>query len=412
LLQKSEFREGLAAFGLSVEAAVVDQLFDEWDFDRSGDISLVELHRILRHGGVIRLPSSLRHDTITQREVLGVELDELIEADELPAQRRDWRHLRATASLIGRLQLVAAKDRRPQRPVSEMERTKLLRELQVPEVADDILATLSDWDAEFKLDGAISKRDFRRVLPLLPHAIKAERHIVDSLFDEWDPDCLGKLDLHLLDSKLNEHRKGHTGRASALKGLGGSALFQDGDKSVAEQLRDALVANSMRVIDLFREWDEDGDGNVDRHEFRRAMPLLGLHAAREHIDALFDSFDADASGSIGFRELNRMLRRDVKNEGPKKETKVAARVQVAEISKLRADCAMAMLPIANQVVKGTEDPFAPVNVFLNDLNLARPPFGGTSAEQPGDRSRKGACSEMKISGRRNSSSATEGEAKP
>ena len=31
---------------------------------------------------------------------------------------------------------------------------------------------------------------------------------------------------------------------------------------VAEQLRDALSANAVRVIDLFREWDEDGSGSV------------------------------------------------------------------------------------------------------------------------------------------------------
>ena len=37
-----------------------------------------------------------------------------------------------------------------------------------------------------------------------------------------------------------------------------------------------LTTNAVRVIDLFREWDEDGDGIVSKKEFRRAMPLLGL----------------------------------------------------------------------------------------------------------------------------------------
>ena len=32
----------------------------------------------------------------------------------------------------------------------------------------------------------------------------------------------------------------------------------------------------MRVIDLFREWDEDGDGTVSKKEFRKAVPMLGL----------------------------------------------------------------------------------------------------------------------------------------
>ena len=46
--------------------------------------------------------------------------------------------------------------------------------------------------------------------------------------------------------------------------------------SVADQLRDALVNNAVRVIDLFREWDEDGDGTVSKKEFRKAIIHLGL----------------------------------------------------------------------------------------------------------------------------------------
>ena len=45
---------------------------------------------------------------------------------------------------------------------------------------------------------------------------------------------------------------------------------------MADQLRDALVTNAVRVIDLFREWDEDGDGTVSKKEFRKAVIHLGL----------------------------------------------------------------------------------------------------------------------------------------
>ena len=40
----------------------------------------------------------------------------------------------------------------------------------------------------------------------------------------------------------------------------------------------------VRVIDLFREWDEDGDGTVSKKEFRKAMPLLGFDAPRAQAD--------------------------------------------------------------------------------------------------------------------------------
>ena len=50
-----------------------------------------------------------------------------------------------------------------------------------------------------------------------------------------------------------------------------------------------LRKDQAKVLALFKEWDEDGDGTVSKREFRRAMPLLGLKAPREHLDALFDS---------------------------------------------------------------------------------------------------------------------------
>jgi len=203
------------------------------------------------------------------------------------------------------------------------------------------------------------------VLPLLQTLhTKVDRTVVDALFDWWEPQGRGVLELHELDAKLNDDGSGNKSKRQSHKGpsnmLGGE-LFRDANRSVQEQLRDALVANSMRVIDLFREWDEDGNGMVDKGEFRKAMPMLGLHATREHIDALFDTFDSDGSGEIGFKELNRLLRRDVKAEAKKRETKVVARIEVADISKLRRDSALAMMPMANMTVKGAEDPFAPVD---------------------------------------------------
>ena len=48
----------------------------------------------------------------------------------------------------------------------------------------------------------------------------------------------------------------------------------------ATQLRDALTANAARVIALFRKWDEEGSGAVNRREFRALGPLL-----RDAVDA-------------------------------------------------------------------------------------------------------------------------------
>ena len=75
------------------------------------------------------------------------------------------------------------------------------------------------------------------------------------------------------------------------------------------QIRDYLSANAVRVIDLFREWDDDGTGSVSRDEFRKAMKALGLSVSRKQLDELFDAWDPDKSGQLEIRELEKLLRR-------------------------------------------------------------------------------------------------------
>ena len=78
--------------------------------------------------------------------------------------------------------------------------------------------------------------------------------------------------------------------------------------SVITQLRQALGANFGRVVDLFRDLDEDGNGSVSRSEFRSVLPMLGLQVHREDADAFFDTLDTDRSGGIDYDELHNKLR--------------------------------------------------------------------------------------------------------
>ena len=78
---------------------------------------------------------------------------------------------------------------------------------------------------------------------------------------------------------------------------------------LCSQLGEALGKNAVRVIDLFREWDENGDGVVSKKEFRRAMPLLGFDVPKPEIDALFDQFDPDLTGQVEYVELKKHLQK-------------------------------------------------------------------------------------------------------
>ena len=68
----------------------------------------------------------------------------------------------------------------------------------------------------------------------------------------------------------------------------------------------------MRVIDLFRDWDEDANGLIDKAEFFKGIVALGVDAKRDEANELFDIFDIDGGGTIEYRELNKLLRQRAK----------------------------------------------------------------------------------------------------
>ena len=76
----------------------------------------------------------------------------------------------------------------------------------------------------------------------------------------------------------------------------------------AQQLAKILKKDGARVMDLFRSWDADSSGKVDRKEFRKAIAMLGLTGvSRDEVDDLFDGWGG-GDGSIDFKELAALLR--------------------------------------------------------------------------------------------------------
>ena len=76
-------------------------------------------------------------------------------------------------------------------------------------------------------------------------------------------------------SGLAAHKARGTKGGGKGGGTKGSVLLRNFDvdeassQSYQEQIRDALSKNAVRVIDLFREWDADGDGEWDTLEITR-----------------------------------------------------------------------------------------------------------------------------------------------
>ena len=83
---------------------------------------------------------------------------------------------------------------------------------------------------------------------------------------------------------------------------------KEGSTSLSPQeqedaLKDALSHRLREVADLFKKWDVDGNGLIDKAEFRKAVEALGYRFDGAIVDAVFDVYDADKSGSMEYKEF-------------------------------------------------------------------------------------------------------------
>ena len=87
------------------------------------------------------------------------------------------------------------------------------------------------------------------------------------------------------------------------------SLSRFGTGLIEASLARAIKKHAVRVLDLFREWDVDNNGEISKAEFRSALSGSGISASAETMDELFDEWDADHSGAIDYTELNRALKK-------------------------------------------------------------------------------------------------------
>ena len=75
-----------------------------------------------------------------------------------------------------------------------------------------------------------------------------------------------------------ERRQGARAKkdANVLQGLD---IDEEHLDTVLEQILQALAAKRVRVMEVFRQFDDDGSGHISRREFIKAMRELGLDAA-------------------------------------------------------------------------------------------------------------------------------------
>ena len=158
--------------------------------------------------------------------------------------------------------------------------------------ATRVMDLFRSWDADG--DGEVSRKEFHKAMPAL--GLEVPKSDVEILFNTWDTDGGGSL-------AYKELKRILTGQHLPKK----KNLVLSGEGPMSDQLADALKSQATRVMDLFRSWDQDGDGEVSRKEFHRAVPALGLEVPKADIDALFNAWDKDGGGNLSYKELKKIL---------------------------------------------------------------------------------------------------------
>ena len=185
--------------------------------------------------------------------------------------------------------------------------------------SSSMLALLQSWDTDGS--GTVDATEFRKAVRYSVRSKYSDDEL-DRAFEALDADRSGTLSFAELKARIAPEtavvqahalrnssllKKQGSSKLSGIVGSGTRLVEGDGAPSIDEQLWNMLQKNLLRVVDLFRQWDEDGSGEIDRDEFAEAIVALGYEAPREDVDRLFDRFDRDASGTLSYRELQRAI---------------------------------------------------------------------------------------------------------
>ena len=202
-----------------------------------------------------------------------------------------------------------------------------------------VTATLRSWDRNHTSE--INVSEFRlgvRTKPPDGLGVDHDHHEVDKLFLSFSglKDETGEMDLYelkkLFSSLLDTAKKALNEeveiaatverlRERAKQTLEVAALTRqyEGEESelakafasdpIEEQIGKLLLRKNIRIHEILVEWDSNGDGEITKVEFRKHLRNLGVTCEVEAIDALFDFYDEDGSGTFDLDEIKVALKR-------------------------------------------------------------------------------------------------------
>jgi len=161
-----------------------------------------------------------------------------------------------------------------------------------------------------------------------------------------------------------------------------------------EDMRKMLASKARKLEDLFKEWDEDGDGQISRKEWKKALDAVGINHNDYMINRLFDMFDEDGSGELDFAEIKAALKKPVLKKGQSNERFSSSGNLLASPEAARQEPTPEPtgpseqdIEVAKMLIKAAEDAMATADkerAALADEATATMPYLAWSEDMPGD----------------------------
>ena len=182
----------------------------------------------------------------------------------------------------------------------------------------------------------LNKLEFRQHVRKLLE--KPDSKQIDALFESLDDDGGGTLDVQEIGgalkkvqsaaaqgARLAEGIQEKINRLQSLTSLAQEALDStmtlehlgkrvqelSGTQPVSSRLGAQILAKRMKASDVIQKWDANGDGELDKGEFRHNVKALGVAAESKDIDELFDSLcethDKTGTGVLGVTAVRGVL---------------------------------------------------------------------------------------------------------
>ena len=178
----------------------------------------------------------------------------------------------------------------------------------------------------------LNKLEFRQHVRKLLE--KPDSKQIDTLFASLDDDGGGTLDIMEISSALKKFQQAaiamgqfaHEMQArikridevktaaqealdstSSLEHLNQRVKDMSANPSVASRLGAQILSKRMKASDVINKWDSNGDGSLDKSEFRQNVKGLGVAADSHEIDALFDTLDIHFTGSLDTSQMKTVL---------------------------------------------------------------------------------------------------------